>query len=83
MDASLFLTWTEDRLKTELEKALTELATGKTVISAGAGDVNGSKQVFNSPAERAATFQRALYLKNPDSYPEFALAGCGSTIACF
>ena len=83
MDGTIFLTWTEEELLAALKKASREAAEGKTIISAGAGDVNGSKHVFYSPTERALALMWALGQINPEGYPEYAAAGSSATIGRF
>lgn len=78
-----FVGKTQAWLETELGKAQQDLADGRTVVSAGAGDVNSSSMVHQSPAARIQAILRALNALDPTSYPANAISRDTLVVAQF
>lgn len=81
--------WTEAELLVAMRLAASDLASGRTVISAGSGDVNSTKQNFYTPKERIEEIKAnlgTLYTQDPDTYPQyegFTTQGCNVVRANF
>ena len=56
-------------LVAELEKLEDELARGKTITSAGAGDANQSSAVQLGITQRMQMIKHDLVILDPDTYP--------------
>lgn len=81
--------WSEAQLLTALRQASTDLASGKTILTAGSGDVSSGKQMTNNPRERIAEIKAnlyTLYLQDSATYPQYegmANEGCNLVRANF
>jgi hypothetical protein len=64
-----FLGETRANLESWLAIARKDLALGKTVSSAGAGDVNTANQIQMTPLQRIELLLRALNSIDPVTYP--------------
>lgn len=64
-----FVGWTESELLTERRKIQEEIAAGGPIVSAGAGDVNSSRQTQFGAIQRLGLIMRALHILDPDTYP--------------
>ena len=64
-----FIGKTQAWLETQLEAAQEELATGKTTISGGVGEVNYQKLLTIGPTQRIAMILAALNKIAPATYP--------------
>ncbi len=64
-----FIGWTQTQLETALRDAQDDLAAGKTITGAGAGDTRFDNQVSLDPQKRIELLLRALNLLDPVTYP--------------
>lgn len=78
-----FVGWTQAELEAELEKAQSDLAAGKTTVSAGEGAVSFTKLVQTSPAKRVEMLLRALNRLAPETYPLADITRITRTVAVF
>lgn len=78
-----FIGKTQAWLETELAKAQEEYAEGKTLISAGAGDANDSKQVSMSLERRIQQLLKSLHIIDPTTYPASSVIPNRQTKASF
>lgn len=84
-----FAGWTEAQLLAARAAAQADYAAGKTIISAGSGDVNAGKQMTNNPLERIRAINAALftlYLQDAVTfvaYEGLGLQGCNQVRATF
>lgn len=62
------------QLETWLRDAQTDLALGKTITDAGAGDTNFRNEVACDPIERIEDLLYALFLIDPVTYPASKIA---------
>ena len=83
MPLTTFWGWTQAELLTALAAAQEEYAKGKTLISFGSGDVNGTNQSQENIKSRILEIQYALYELDPDVYGAFACAAASVTQATF
>lgn len=65
----------QEWLETELGKVLDDLASGKTVVSSGAGDSNLSERVEVSLMRRKEMILSDLSVLDPDTYPRTDVLG--------
>lgn len=64
-----FIGQSQETLEAWLREAQEDLAAGKTITSAGAGDTRFDNQVSGSPEKRIEQLLRALNLLDPVTYP--------------
>ena len=69
----------QEWLESELSKVLDDLASGKTVVSSGAGDSNLSERVEVSLMRRKEMILSDLSVLDPDTYPRKDVIGAKRT----
>ena len=70
---------TKQWLEAELSKVLDDLASGKTVVSSGAGDSNLSERVEVSLMRRKEMILSDLNILDPTTYPRTDVIGAKRT----
>ena len=70
-------------LETELAKAQADLAAGKTIITASAGDVASGKMIQVDVRERIEKLLYALYLLDSTTYPATNLRVSRTRVAMY
>ena len=69
MAVNYFAGKTQVWLETQLERAQSDMAAGKTITSVSSGDVASGKQIETNTKERIERLLYALSLLDPDTYP--------------
>lgn len=78
-----FVNVSQEQLETWLAEAQADLAAGKTVTSAAAGDASSSNRVDKTPLARIELLYKELNLRDPDTYPLSKIARQSTAIVEF
>ncbi len=83
MGINYFLGWNKEDLLRSLREAQEDLAAGKTIMSAGAGDANSASRVEKSIEARILMLLKALNAIDPDNYPIGSITAITQTKIAF